>query len=497
MSDYVLGIDLGTSGCKAVLFDLDLKIICSSNSAFQTGYPQKGWAEHDTGQWWQGVLKAIKEILSKSKINPGNIAGIGFDTMSPVVLPVDEQGNALTPALIWMDRRAEKQAKWLEDNLKESILKINGNHIDPSFMASKVLWIKENKPEIYKKTQFFLHANGYLVHKLTGQFSMDRSQCGLSQLCDTAKGEWSEELIKNCGLDMKKMPPMFNSFDIVGKITGKAAKETGLKEGTPVVAGAMDNVAAGLGAGVYKKGQVYVSAGTVTNAGVCIDKPVYKEEMHIYHHIVPGMWLTVGGVDYGGAGIKWFNEILGEKDYNEITKLANASFYNEDPLIFLPYMVGQRAPIWNTNTRGVIFGLSPSTNKQNLVRMLMEGTAFGTRKILEIVEKENIEINQIKMTGGSTNIEAWVQCFADINKKEIEVPGEMDVAPLGAAITACYGAGISRNFEDLIGKIKLSGSYKPKPERTGYYDKMFQIFSRLYDSVLPVYKMLADLNRNV
>jgi xylulokinase len=496
MHKYILGIDLGTSGCKASLFDLDLQLVCSAKVDYATSYPENGYAEQDATQWWDALIRSTREILGKSGINPAKIEGVGIDSMSPVVLPVDENGIPLRPALIWMDRRSTKQVNRLHYDNRKAIVKINGNNIDPSFMAPKMLWIKENEPSVYKKTNLFLHANGYLVYRLTGEFSMDISQSGLSLLCDTKKGEWSNDLINIWTIDKEKLPQLHKCFDVIGKISADASAQTGLVQGTPVVAGSMDNVAAALGSGVCNAGEVYISAGTVTNSGVCIDQPLYNDLLHIYHHIIPGMWLIVGGVDYGGAGLKWFKEILSEPDYSHISDLASGSKFNEDPLIFLPYMVGQRAPLWKNNTRGIIFGINPATTKQNLIRMFMEGSAFGTRKVLGSLNNLDISIKNIKMTGGSTNDKTWVQIFSNILNRPIDVPGEADVASLGSAMTVLYGLGICNNFTEISEKVKIRESYLPQADTLKYYDDMFRLFTLLYENAASSYDLLSNIVKN-
>ncbi|MBF0196589.1 MAG: hypothetical protein HQL32_02715 [Planctomycetes bacterium] len=496
MSDYLLSIDLGTSSCKAALFDLNLKPICFATAAYDTLFPKTGWAEQPASQWWEALCKNCKTIIAKSGISAKQIIGVGIDSMSSAVLPVDENGEALRPGLIWMDRRATKQQEWLDKEFGDELFKINGNHNDPSNFGPKVLWVKEEEPEIYKQTRYFLHANGYLVYKLTGVPSTDISEGGMSQLFDTRKGEWSQRLINGFGLDADKIPPIFNCTDIVGKVTAKVADECGLAEGTPVVAGAMDNVAAGMGAGVHKAGQVYVSGGTVTTSGVCIDKPLYNEKLHLYHHIVPGHYLSVGGVDFGGAGFKWFKGILEEDDYGKLDSLVSQTSHNANPALFLPYMVGQRPPLYNNNTRGVLFGLNPSTDKANLLRTIMEGTAFGTQKVLQIVEENGASVEQIRMTGGSSRSKPWTQIFADITGKNIDIPGSDDVATLGSAIAAGIGVGAIPSFYDAVSRIPVSNTYEPDTKKTAYYETMQQLFENLYDSIESCYDDLANIRQN-
>jgi xylulokinase len=496
MADYILSVDLGTTSCKTVLLDTDFNVAATARTEYGTDYPHPGWAEQPASQWWHALRENSRSVIEKSSIDPAEIIAVGIDAFSTTVLPVDKAGNPLRPGLIWMDRRAAKQAQWIARNLNDELWEINGNVSDAGNPAPKIMWIKENEPEVYEKTHMFLHANGYLVYRLTGEYSMDVSEAGLSQFCNTRTGEYSDVLLDGCGIDRAKLPPIFNCIDVVGKVTAEAAKETGLAVGTPVIAGAMDNVAAGLGAGVCKGGEVFISGGTVTTNNVCLSEPRYNRNLHVYPHIVPGTWITSGGVDFGGAGIKWFNEkILESEGYAGLDKLIDSSTAAKSSVIFLPYMVGQRCPIWNDHTSGVIMGLKPTTTRQDFVRALIEGTTYGSRHVLSIVEEEGVEIVAVKMTGGSSNSAVWVQIFSDVLGKPIEIPGTVDLPPLGIAIAAAYGVGAISSFEEAFEKIPTRAAFAPCMENHEYYSEMYKVFRSLYENIKGEYDALAAIHK--
>lgn len=496
MAEYIISVDLGTSSCKTVLFDTDFNVVATARKAYDTSYPHPGWAEQPAYQWWRALKENTRAVIEKSSVDPAKIIAVGIDAFSTTVLPVDKEGDPLRPGLIWMDRRATKQAEWIDKNLKEETWAINGNVSDAGNPAPKIMWIKENEPDVYEKTHMFLHANGYLVYRLTGEYSMDISEAGLSQFCNTKTGEYSDVLLEGCGIDRAKLPPIYNCTDVVGTVTAEAAEKTGLKEGTPVIAGSMDNVAAGLGAGVSKGGEVFISGGTVTTNNVCLDEPKYNPNLHIYPHIVPGTWITAGGVDFGGAGIKWFNEnILESEGYAELDKLIDSSVCAKSSVVFLPYMVGQRCPIWNDNTSGVLMGLKPTTNRQDVVRALIEGTTYGSRHVLSIAEEEGVEISNVKITGGSANSATWVQIFSDVIGKPIDIPGAVDLPPLGVAIAAAYGVGAIKSFDEAIEKIDVRDSFEPNAEHHEYYTEMYGVFRSLYENIKDEYDKLAEINK--
>lgn len=495
MAEYILSIDVGTSSTKTVLFDTDFNVVATARKKYDTHYPEKGWAEQPAGYWWDALKENTQTMLAESDVDSADVIAVGIDAFSTTVVPVDANGNALREGLIWMDRRAAKQADWIRDNLGEETWEINGNVSDAGNPAPKIMWIKENEPEIYENTHMFLHANGYLVYKLTGEYSMDKSEAGLSQFCNTKTCEYSDVLLEGCGIDREKLPPIYNCTDVVGNVTAVAAELTGLTEGTPVIAGSMDNVAAGLGAGVSKGGEVFISGGTVTTNNVCLSEPKYNKNLHVYPHIVPGTWITAGGTDFGGAVIRWFNEEILELDgYEELDKLIDTSVAGESSVICLPYMVGQRCPIWNDNTTGVIMGLKPTTSRRDFARAVIEGTTYGSRHVLSIAEEEGVEISSVKITGGSANSAVWVQIFSDVLDKPIEIPGAVDLPPLGVAIAAAYGVGAIKSFDEAIAKIPTRAHFEPDAENHEYYSDMYKVFRNLYNNLINEFDMLADID---
>ncbi len=358
------------------------------------------------------------------------------------------------------------------------------------------MWIKENEPEIYENTHMFLHANGYLVHRLTGEYSMDISETGLSQFCNTRMGEYSDVLLEGCGIDRAKLPRIYNCTDIVGKVTAGAAELTGLAQGTPVIAGSMDNVAAGLGAGVSKGGEVFISGGTVTTNNVCLNEPKYNKNLHVYPHIVPGTWITAGGTDFGGAVIRWFKEEILELDsYEELDKLIDTSVTAESSVIFLPYMVGQRCPIWNDNTTGIVMGLKPTTSRRDFTRAIIEGTTYGSRHVLSIAEEEGVDITSVKITGGSAKSAVWVQIFSDVLDRPIEIPGAVDLPPLGMAIAAAYGVGAIKSFDEAIEKNPIRASFSPDADNHAYYSDMYKVFRKLYQNLVEEFDAMAEIDK--
>ncbi len=493
---YILSIDLGTTSMKAVLFNEKLIAVANVKVDYNTDFPAPGWAEQNVDQWWAALKSAVRQLLStESAPDPAQIAIIAIDAMTPTIIPVDRSGKALRKAIIWMDRRSEVECRMIGDSLGDNLFKISGNHNDPSNFSPKMRWVKENEPDIYRRADKFLFANAYLVYRLTGLFSMDQTQCGLSQLCNTLEGEWSDVLITGSGLDKVKLPPIYKSTDIVGSVSSTAASQLGLSTDTGVIAGAMDNVAAGMGAGIMRDRDLYISAGTATNVSLCTVNPHFDPSFHIYHHIVPDRWIHTAGVDYGGAGYKWFAKLIAEDDYASLDERADAVAVGKRPLIFLPYMVGQRAPLWNSHTRGVLFGMDPSMSDGELARAFMEGNAYGIRKILELTRQLGIFPENGRLTGGCSESRVYSQIFADVLGIDILRVGEMDTAPLGIAMAGAWAAGFFDDFESMAEMVSIRDVHTPDKSKHKYYTASYKLFDTLYGRLEPVFKELNALSQ--
>ena len=494
---YILGIDIGTTSLKAALFDADLQAVGRAKVGYSTVYPAPGWAEQDPRQWWDAMKTALGSLYSAPGApEPADLAIIAIDAMTPTMVPVDAQGRALRNALIWMDRRAEVESQAIDEALGDDLFRIAGNVSDPSNFAPKARWLKDREPEIYARTARLLFANGYLVHRLTGVFSADASNCGMSLLCDTVESRWSPRLIDGSGLDRDRLPDIYECTDVVGTVSTAAARELGIREGTRVIAGAMDNVAAVMGTGTFGNLELCLSAGTATNVNLCADAAHFDPSFLVYRHLIPGMWIHAGGVDYGGAGYKWFAGLIHESDYAALDRRAADAVPGARPLLFLPYMVGQRAPLWNSHTRGVLFGLDPSMNDGELARAFMEGNAFGVRKILGLMTNLGVAPESCRLTGGCADSRVYSQIFADVLEVPIERIGEADTATLGMAMAGAYAEGLAPDIRTFKDRVSIRGTQRPDADLSAHYERAFRLYARLYESLIPSFEDLSALARS-
>jgi len=510
MKELLLGIDIGTTSTKAVLFNSYGEILAQSLHEYQTSYPYPGWAEQNPTDWWDAACKTVHQVIDLSNRSPSEIAALGVSCQAPTMLAINNSGEPLYPAMIWMDRRSEPQCGWLEEKVgAEKIIKINGGRIDPYYLASKILWFKVNKPELYKQTKCFLQANGFIVYKLTNRISMDVSHGPLTQLFNSREQNWSNQLVEIMQIDPMKLPPVYPCATIVGEVTERASVDIGLEPGTPVVAGAVDGVAAALEAGVTEVGDAAEMTGQSTVLLICNDQPYLDDLLIPLIHAIPNKYLVIGAMVSTGGALRWFRDQLGgvEIEAAKLTGLdafdllsmeARNSSVGANSLIFLPYMFGERSPIWDSSARGVYFGISLATRKEDLIRAIMEGSAYGLKHNVEIAALSGFFINQLICVGGGAKSEIWNQIKADVLGKHIKIPSTATGAPLGDAILAAVAIDLYSNIPEAVNSmVHFSKAYIPDPMNTKLYEKYFSIYKNLYSDLKKEFKKLAEVDNEI
>lgn len=484
---FLLGIDIGTSGCKLTVFDFTGRVVAMAAGNYSTEYSKAGYAEQDPFTWWKTICQELQNLIEVQKVDPGAIAAIGVDGISWVCLPVDRNGVPLRKAMIWLDRRAEKQAAWLRETLgEEELVRLSGNPVDPAYITPKILWLRENEPEIYARTGKFLQSNAFVVYKLTGELSQDYSQAYGFHFFEIAKGLWNEDIAEQMGISLDLLPPFFHSHEVVGTVSSKAAAETGLVAGIPVVAGGLDAACCALGAGVVKPGQTQEQGGQAGGMSILVDRPLIHPKLILGYHVIPNLWLLQGGTVGGGGTLNWFNEQFGyyeqqigkavNKDSFEImSEEANAVPPGADGLIFLPYMAGERSPIWNSNARGVFFGVSYDKTRAHFIRAMMEGVGFSLLHNLRTAEEANAYVQELISVGGAANSRVWTQIKADITGKTIQgarriIALDLDSRKLALAekygASECINTG-ETNFKQRIQELTAGRGFEMVVESAG------------------------------
>lgn len=486
MKQQLLGIDIGTSACKVAVFDEDGKVLAQANRPYRVYYPQNGWAEQNPEEWWEAICDAVREALSEESVSAEQIKGIGVDGQSWSAIPVDENGSVLHNTPIWMDTRARHLCEKVKKEIgTDEIFRVAGNDFLPSYVTPKLLWFKEERPEVFQKTHKFLQSNSYIVMKLTGEMSQEYSQCYGIHFFHMEKLSYDMALAEKMGLSPDMMPKLYGCEEIVGSVTEEAAKKTGLKAGTPVVAGGLDAACGALGAGVYRPGETQEQGGQAGGMSICTDKALSHKALILGTHVVPGLWLLQGGTVGGGGALKWFRQELGGgMSFDELTAEAAEAPPGSDGVLFLPYMAGERSPIWNPDAKGVFYGLSFDKTRGHLIRSVLEGVAFSLEHNLRTAAETGIHVDTLNAMGGASNSVLWTQIKADVTGKTIRVPSSDTATTLGAAILAGVGCGIYGSYGEAVNRtIRMTRVQEPNPENKAVYDRAMERYLRLYEDL--------------
>lgn len=496
MGNYLLGIDLGTSACKTALFDREGRVLGTASGDYSVYYPHRGWAEQDPEEWWAGVCTALQDLLKQTGIAPREIAGIGIDGQSWSAVALDKEGKALTNTPIWMDTRCQEICRELNEKVgADAIFQLSGNSLQPTYTTPKVVWYKEALPEVYGRIDKILQSNGYLVYRLTGALTQDISQ-GYGWHCfDMRQGVWNLDMCRKLGIPESFLPPIVACDAVVGRVTAQAAAQTGLAEGTPVVAGGLDAACGTLGAGVLHNGETQEQGGQAEGMSICMDTYQADPRLILSYHVVPGRWILQGGTVGGGGVMRWFErefadyersrqEETGQSSLNQLNVLAEEVAPGCDGLVFLPYMSGERSPIWDPEAKGVFYGLDFSKTKGHMVRACMEGVAFSLKHNLDIAEEAGARVDLLRAMGGSANSLLWTQIKADITGKSIVVPSSDTATTLGAVMLAGVGTGVYSSYEEAVQlTVHETRRHEPDPDRAEAYKKSYALYRALYPAL--------------
>lgn len=504
--DRLLAIDVGTTGLKAAVFDQHGTLLLHAQREYPTEHPHHNWAEQSPEAWWEALCAALQELWSLSPELPGQIAGLAVSAQAPAAVFVDERGKPTRAALIWMDRRADTQCRAMTQQIgADRVQHLSGNGIDPYYSAAKILWVAENEPAVFARTHQILQVNGYVVQKLCGAFTMDITHGTLTGLFDHHAGQWSRELCTALGVPLTKLPAVFPCSEVVGQVQAQAALETGLREGTEVLAGTVDGVAAAMEAGVVRSGQAAEMTGTSTVLLMSTDEPVIEPRMTMMYHAIPGQHLLLGTMVSTGASLKWFRdqlggaermvaESLGQDTFSLLCREAGRASQGSGGVVFLPYMFGERSPIWDTNARGVFFGVSLNSSRGDIIRSILEGTSFGLRHNVDVATETGVYVHELRSVGGGARDDLWCQIKADVLGIPVLQMSSSLGAPLGDAALVATACGFSETAADYLERsVIITKRFEPDQRRHRNYDAMYRLYRQLYPALRDVFSLHAQL----
>lgn len=494
---YLLGTDIGTSGTKTILMDTTGKLIAHDLQEYDVLTPKPLWAEQWPDVWHKATMRSIRNTVAKSNIPKEDIAGIAISGLyGGSGIPLDENMEPVRPCMIWMDRRAVAETKWALENIgEEKLLAITHNGADPYYGYTKILWMKNNEPDNWAKTKLFLPPNDYVIYKMTGEIAIDYSSAGnIGGIFDMNTRAWSKELMDAMGIPLSMMPQkIVESTDIVGGLKADVAAELGLCEGMPVIASGIDCGAANIGLGVFESGIYAAAIGTSMCAALISDKPVAGDGLIVWPYLYDAKNLSyyfAGGAT-AGAIIKWFRHTFCENEL-EKEKLGGPNAYQvmeeqarkigpgSEGLLVLPYFMGERSPVWDSDAKGTILGLSLMHTKAHLYRAFMEAVAYSLRDAMAATREDLGEY--IILAGGVTQSKLWRQIFADVTGYPVVCPKQDVEANMGDVMLAGIGTGLF-SFDEVKTWQVLDQKIEPDPGAHEKYNAYYRLYKSVYHNL--------------
>ena len=483
-----IGVDLGTSAVKLLLMDEKGNIKKIVSKEYKLYFPHPGWSEQKPEDWFKQVIIGIKELISDC--NKESVAGISFGGQMHGLVLLDDKDNVIRPAILWNDGRTKEETDYLNNVIgKDKLSEYTSNIAFTGFTAPKILWVRKNEPDNFKKINKIMLPKDYLVYRLSGVFSTDYSDASGMLLLDVKNKRWSKEMLDICGITEKKLPKLYESYEVVGNLKSDIAKELGLTEKVKIIAGAGDNAAAAIGTGTVGDGSCNISLGTSGTIFIASKKFGVDENnaLHSFAH-ADGNYHLMGCMLSAASCNKWWSEeILKTNNYSEeqkaITKLGENNVY------FLPYLMGERSPHNDPMARAMFMGMSMDTTREDMTQAVLEGVAYALRDSLEVARSLGIKIERTKICGGGAKSPLWKKMIANILNLKVDIIESEEGPALGAAVLAAVGCGEYANVEEAVNKlINVVETIEPEYELVEKYDKGYEKFRRIYPCVKELYR---------
>jgi xylulokinase len=503
---YLMGIDVGTTGTKTLLTDETGQVIASTTIEYPMHTPYPLWAEQDPDDWWKATSEGIREVLAG--IDSSEVAGVGLTGQMHGLVLLDNEGNVLRPCIMWNDQRTGAQCAAITERLGfDRVIEWTANPVLPGFTAPKVLWVRENEPQVYARVAIVLLPKDFIRYRLTGEFATDKGGASGTSLLDVVGRTWSAKMAEALDIPAEWLPPTFEGPEVTGTITSQAAELTGLPQGLPVVAGGGDQEAQAVGTGIVREGLVSVTLGTSGVVFAHTNEPFVDPQgrLQSYCHAVPGRWHVMGVMLSAGGSLRWFRdtlgwletataELTGRDPYEYLTIEAAGAPAGSEGLIFLPYLTGERMPYSDPNARGTFFGLTVRHSKAHMVRSVLEGVAYGLRDLLELVRDFGLSVEQVRASGGGARSELWRQILANVFAAELVTINITEGAAFGASLLAGVGAGLYSSVEEACdASIRVVTSTEPQTQHVEVYDAYYPVYRSLYGALKPAFDSVAEV----
>jgi xylulokinase len=497
--DYFLGIDVSTTSSKALLIDAsgEVAVVASSPHTLQT--PRPLWSEQDPGEWWQAASTSIRLVLEKAGIGGENVAAIGLTGQMHGLVLLDDAGRVLRPAILWNDQRTQAQCDEIQARIgRQRFIEITGNVALTGFTAPKILWVKENEPEVFARAKHVLLPKDYVRFRLTGEYAMDKADGAGTVLFDLKLRDWSGEVLDALGIDRAWMPRTFEGPEFTGRVSAEAAAVTGLKAGTPVAAGGGDQAAQAVGVGAVQPGIVGLTVGTSGVVFATTPAALVEPEgrLHAFCHAVPGMWHFMGVMLSAAGSLQWYRDALAPgMSFDELLQEAECVPAGSEGLLFLPYLSGERTPHPDPLARGAFVGLTLRHGRAHITRAVLEGVAFGLKDAFTLIQSAGLgAITQVRASGGGTKGALWRQILASVLEAELVTVNTSEGAAFGAALLAGVGAGAWADVPSACEQtIRITGQTHPIAGQVEAYRKAYPLYRQLYPALRASFAELGTL----
>ncbi len=496
---FTLGIDVGTSGTRALVIDERGNVVASAteeHAAFSS--PQIGWAEQHPEDWWRACCLAVPRALQQSGLKPSDIACVGLSGQMHGAVMLGENGEVVRPALIWCDVRTERQCRELTDNIGAAqLIQATCNPALVNFTLTKLMWVREHEPENWKRVRSIMLPKDYIRWRMTGELATDMSDASGTLLLDVAHRRWSRVMLEAAAIDERLLPGLFESPEVCGAINGEGASATGLRRGTPVVAGAGDQAAGAVGMGVVAPGMVSATIGTSGVVFAATDRPALEPggRLHTFCHAIPGRWHAMGVTQAAGLSLRWFRDQFGvgtnqsDRDpYELLTDEAAQVPPGCQGLLWAPYLMGERTPHLDPNARGALVGLTATHTRAHVIRAILEGIAFSLRDTFTLFDEMKVDVKRVRLGGGGARSALWRQIQADVYGHEVEIVGAEEGAAYGVAILAGVGAGIWKSVDEACSAVvRVAATVAPRPDAVNVMNASYAAYRRVYPAMKNIF----------
>jgi xylulokinase len=496
-----LGLDISTTATKALLIDTQGAVVAVAASEYAYSTPHPLWSEQDPAAWWEGAIQSIQSVLATSGVDPAQIAAVGLTGQMHGLVLLDRDGYVLRPAILWNDQRTGAECDAIRERVgRARLIQITGNDALAGFTAPKILWVREHEPEVYARVRRVLLPKDYVRYRLTGDFAMDKADGAGTLLVDLRRRDWSTEVLRALDIPSDWLPPLYEGPEVTGHVSAAAATATGLRAGTPVVAGGGDQAAQAVGVGAVQAGIVALTLGTSGVIFASVSEPVVEPNgrLHAFCHALPGRWHLMGVMLSAAGSLRWHRDTFAPgQSFDELLAPAEAVPAGSQGLLFLPYLSGERTPYPDPLARGAFVGLTVRHGLPHLTRSVLEGVAFGLRDSFELMRQAGLPaVQQVRVSGGGARSAFWRQILADVLDVELVTVNTTEGAAYGAALLAGVGAGAWPDVDAACAAaVHVTGRVSPDTGRAERYQPLYAQFRNLYPALKPSFQGLADFDR--